>query len=324
MRRREFITLLGGAAAWPLAVRAQQPALPVIGYLHSASPEPYSSMIAAFRHGLAEAGYVDGQNVTINYRWAEGQFNRLPALAAELVAGRPAILIASGGYVSAVAAKAATTTVPIVFTIGADPVRSGLVSNLGRPSGNLTGVTFFTITLGPKRLELLHELLPKAVKIGMLVNPKSLNPDAAEVVEAAHALGLSVHVLEAASNEDIDTAFRSLAQERDDAIIAVSSPLFTSRREQIVTLANYHRVPAIYPLREYVTSGGLVSYGASIKDAYRQSGVYAGRILKGAKPADLPVMQPTKFEMVFNLKTAKALGLTVPPMLLARADEVIE
>jgi putative ABC transport system substrate-binding protein len=281
-------------------------------------------MIAAFRHGLAEAGYVDGQNVTINYRWAEGQFNRLPALAAELVAGRPAILIASGGYVSAVAAKAATTTVPIVFTVGADPVRSGLVSNLGRPSGNLTGVTFFTITLGPKRLELLHELLPKAVKIGMLVNPKSLNPDAAEVVEAAHALGLSVHVLEAASNQDIDTAFRSLAQERDDAIIAVSSPLFTSRREQIVTLANYHRVPAIYPLREYVTSGGLVSYGASIKDAYRQSGVYAGRILKGAKPADLPVMQPTKFEMVINLKTAKALGLTVPPMLLARADEVIE
>jgi putative ABC transport system substrate-binding protein len=240
------------------------------------------------------------------------------------VAGRPAILIASGGYVSAVAAKAATTTVPIVFTVGADPVRSGLVSNLGRPSGNLTGVTFFTITLGPKRVELLHELLPKAVKIGMLVNPKSLNPDAAEVVEAAHALGLSVHVLEAASNEDIDTAFRSLAQERDDAIIVVSSPLFTSRREQIVTLANYHRVPAIYPLREYVTSGGLVSYGASIKDAYRQSGVYAGRILKGAKPADLPVMQPTNFEMVINLKTAKALGLEVPPTLLARADEVIE
>jgi putative ABC transport system substrate-binding protein len=323
--RREFITLLGGAAAaWPLAARAQQPTMPVIGYLHSASPEPYSSMIAAFRHGLAEAGYVDGQNVTIDYRWAEGQFNRLPALAVELVAGRPAILIASGGYVSAVAAKAATTTVPIVFTVGADPVRSGLVSNLGRPSGNLTGVTFFTITLGPKRVELLHELLPKAVKIGMLVNPKSLNSDAAEVVEAAHALGLSVHVLEAASNEDIDTAFRSLAQERDDAIIVVSSPLFTSRREQIVTLANYHRVPAIYPLREYVTSGGLVSYGASIKDAYRQSGVYAGRILKGAKPADLPVMQPTNFEMVINLKTAKALGLEVPPTLLARADEVIE
>jgi putative ABC transport system substrate-binding protein len=203
-------------------------------------------------------------------------------------------------------------------------VRSGLVSNLSRPSGNLTGVTFFTITLGPKRVELLHELLPKAVKIGMLVNPKSLNPDAAEVVEAAHALGLSVHVLEAASNEDIDTAFRSLAQGRDNAIIVVSNPLYTSRREQIVTLANYQKVPAIYPLREYVVSGGLVSYGASIKDAYSQSGVYAGRLLKGAMPSDLPVLQPTKFELVINLKTAKALGLEMPPTLLARADEVIE
>jgi putative tryptophan/tyrosine transport system substrate-binding protein len=325
VRRREFITLLGGAAAaWPLAARAQQLAMPAIGYLHSASPGPYSSMIAAFQHGLAEAGYVDGQNVTIDYRWAEGQFNRLPALAAELVAGKPAVLVAGGGDISAVAAKAATTTVPIVFTVGADPVRSGLVNNLSRPSGNLTGVTFFTITLGPKRMELLRELLPKAVKIGMLVNPKSLNPDAAEVVEAAHALGLSVHVLEAASNEDIDTAFRSQAQERDNAIIVVSNPLFTSRREQIVTLANYQKVPAIYPLREYVVSGGLVSYGASIKDAYRQSGVYAGRLLKGAMPSDLPVLQPTKFELVINLKTAKALGIEVPPTLLSIADEVIE
>jgi putative ABC transport system substrate-binding protein len=325
MKRRDFITLLGGAAAtWPLAARAQQPVMPVIGYLHSASPEPYSPMIAAFRQGLAEAGYVDGQNVTIDYRWAEGQFNRLPALAAELVARRPAILVAGGGDVSAVAAKAATTTVPIVFTIGADPVGSGLVSNLSRPSGNLTGVTFFTITLGPKRLELLRELLPKAGKIAMLVNPKSLNPDAKEVQEAAHALGQSVHVLEAASEGDVDMAFRSLAQERDDALIVVSNPLFTSRREQIVALANYHRVPAIYPLREYVASGGLVSYGASIKDAYRQSGVYAGRLLKGAKPSDLPVLQPTKFELVVNLKTAKALGLDVPATVLARADEVIE
>jgi putative tryptophan/tyrosine transport system substrate-binding protein len=324
--RREFITLLGGgaAAAWPLAARAQQPRVPVIGYLHSASPEPYSSMMAAFRHGLAEAGYVDGQNVTIDYRWAEGQFDRLPALAAELVAHRSAVLVAGGGDVSAVAAKAATTTVPIVFTIGADPVGSGLVSNLSRPSGNLTGVTFFTITLGPKRLELLRELLPKAGKIAMLVNPKSLNPDAKEVQEAARALGQSVHVLDAASEGELDTAFRSLAQERDDALIVVSNPLFTSRREQIVTLANYQRIPAIYPLGEYVASGGLVSYGASIKDAYRQSGVYAGRLLKGAKPADLPVMQPTKFELVINLKTAKALGIAVPPTLLARADEVIE
>ena len=281
-------------------------------------------MIAAFRQGLAEAGYVDGQNVTIDYRWAEGQFNRLPALAAELVARQPAILVAGGGSVSAVVAKAATTTVPIVFTIGADPVGSGLVSNLSRPSGNLTGVTFFTITLGPKRLELLRELLPKAGKIAMLVNPRSLNPDAKEVREAARALGQSVHVLDAASAGDVDTAFRSLAQERDDALIVVSDPLFTSRREQIVALANYHRVPAIYPLREYVASGGLISYGASIKDAYRQSGVYAGRLLRGAKPSDLPVLQPTKFEPVINLKTAKALGIDVPPTLLARADEVIE
>ena len=324
MKRREFITLLGGAAAWPLAARAQQPAMPVIGYLHSASPEPYSSMMAAFRHGLAEAGYVDGQNVTIDYRWAEGQFDHLPALAAELVAHRPAVLVAGGGDVSAVAAKAATTTVPIVFTIGADPVKSGLVASLNRPSGNLTGVTFFTIALGPKRLEMLRELQPKAGKIAVLVNPKSLNPDAKEMQEAARALGQSVHVLDATSEEELDTAFRSVAQERDDALIVVSNPLFTSRREQIVAIANYQRIPAIYPLREYVASGGLVSYGASIKDAYHQSGVYAGRLLKGAKPGDLPVMQPTKFELVINLKTAKAPGIDVPATLLARADEVIE
>jgi putative ABC transport system substrate-binding protein len=242
------------------------------------------------------------------------------------VARRPAIIVAGGGDVSAVAAKAATTSIPIVFTIGGDPVGYGLVSNLSRPSENLTGVTFFTITLGAKRLELLRELLPKASKLAMLVNPKSLNPyaDAKVVQEAARILGLSVRLLDAASEGDIDSAFRSLARERDEALIVVSNPLFTSRREQIVTLANYHGIPAIYPLREYVASGGLVSYGASIRDAYRETGVYAGRLLKGAKPSDLPVMQPAKFELVINLKTAKALGLDVPPMLLARADEVIE
>jgi putative ABC transport system substrate-binding protein len=323
--RREFITLLGGAAAaWPLAARAQQPPMPLIAYLHSASPEPYAAMIAAFRNGLAEAGYIDGRNVTIDYRWAEGQFNRLPVLAAELVASRPTILVAAGGDVSAAAAKAATTSVPIVFTIGGDPVGYRLVGNLARPERNMTGVTFFTIALGPKRLELLRELLPKAGRFAVLANPNSLNPDAREVQEAARTIGQSVHVLHAASEREIDAAFRSLAQERDEALLIVSNPLFTSRREQIVALANYQRVPAIYPFREYVASGGLVSYGASIKDAYRQSGIYAGRILKGAKPADLPVLQPTRFELVINLKTAKALGLEVPPTLLARANEVIE
>jgi putative ABC transport system substrate-binding protein len=324
MRRREFITMLGGAVAGgPLAARAQQ-TIPVIGYLHSASPEPYAAMMVAFRQGLAEAGYLDGSNVAIDYRWAEGQFNRLPMLAAELVASRPAVLVAGGGDVSAAAAKAATTSTPTVFTIGGDPVGYGLVTNLARPSGNMTGVTFFTIALGPKRLELLRELLPKAARIAMLLNPKSLNPDAKEVQDAARTLQQSVHVLEATSESEIDAAFRSVTQERDEALIVVSNPLFTSRRDQIVTLANYHRVPAIYPLREYAASGGLVTYGASIKDAYRQSGVYAGRLLNGAKPADLPVMQPAKFELVINLKTAKALGLEIPPTLLARADEVIE
>jgi putative tryptophan/tyrosine transport system substrate-binding protein len=310
MRRRDFITLLGGAAAtWPLAARAQQPVMPVICYLHSASPEPYSPMIAAFRQGLAEAGYVDGQNVTIDYRWAEGPFNRLPALAAELVARRPAILVAGGGDVSAVAAKAATTTVPIVFTIGADPVGSGLVSNLSRPSGNLTGVTFFTITLGPKRLELLRELLPKAGKIAMLVNPKSLNPDAKEVQEAAHALGQSVHVLEAASEGDVDMAFRSLAQERDDALIVVSNPLFTSRREQIVALANYHRVSGDLPsarIRRFGRTrqlrrqhqGCLPSVGSlrgspsEGRQALRSTGAAANKIRTGDQPQDRQDARP--------------------------------
>jgi putative tryptophan/tyrosine transport system substrate-binding protein len=324
MKRREFLTLVSGAAAWPLAARAQQPAMPVIGYLHSASPEPYAPMMAAFRQGLAEAGYVEGQNVAIEYRWAEGRFNRLPSLAAELVTRQASVIVAGGGDVSVVAAKASTTSIPIVFTIGGDPLGYRLVDNLGRPSGNVTGVTFFTITLGPKRLELLRELVPNGAKIAMLVNPNSLNPDASEVQAAARKLGQPVQVLHAGSEHEIDTAFRSLVQERADALLVISNPLFTNRRDQIVTLANYHRVPSIYSLREFVTSGGLISYGASIRDAYHKAGIYAGRILNGVKPADLPVLQPTKFELVINLKTANALGLEIPPTLLARADEVIE
>jgi putative ABC transport system substrate-binding protein len=325
MRRRDFITLLGGAAvAWPLAASAQQPAMPVIGYLHSASPEPYAPMMAAFRQGLAQAGYVEGQNVAIQYRWAEGRFDRLPTLAAEIMQRRVAVLVAGGGDVSAKAAQGATTSVPIVFTIGGDPTAYGLVGSLGRPEANVTGVTFFTIMLGPKRLELLRELVPKAATIAMLVNPRSLNPDASDVQEAARSVGQSLRVLNAASVADIDAAFRTLVQEKPDALLIISNPLFTSRRDQIVTLANHFHVPTVYSLREYVVAGGLMSYGASIRDAYRQAGVYAGRILKGTKPGDLPVLQPTKFELVINLATAKTLGLTIPPTLLARADEVIE
>jgi len=324
MTRREFIGLLGGAAASPLAARAQQPVMPVIGYLHSASPEPYAPMMTAFRQGLAEAGFVEGHNIAIQYRWAEGRFSRLPSLAAELVARRVAVLVAGGGDVSASAAKASTTNIPIVFTIGGDPVGYDLVNALGRPTGNVTGVTFFTITLGPKRLELLRELVPGATKIALLVNPNSFSSDPKEVREAAGALGQHIQFFHAASEQEIDSAFRSLLQQGSEALLIISNPFFTSRRDQIVALANYHRIPAVYPLREYVVSGGLLSYGANIREAYRQTGAYAARILKGEKPAELPVQQPTKFELVINLNTARALGLEVPATLLARADEVIE
>jgi len=322
--RREFITLLGGtAAAWPVGTRAQQASkLPTIGFLGVGSPSTQFSWFAAFNHRLHEVGWIDGRSVAIVPRWAEGRNERFAEIAAEFVALKVNVIVTGGGAVLAL--MQATSTIPIVFALANDPVASGYVRSLARPGGNVTGLSGQSTDLIGKRLEMLRELQPKAGKIAMLVNPKSLNPDAKEVQEAARALGQSVHVLDAASEGELDIAFRSLAQERDDALIVVSNPLFTSRREQIVTLANYQRIPAIYPLREYVTSGGLVSYGASIKDAYRQSGVYAGRLLKGAKPADLPVMQPTKFELVINLKTAKALGIAVPPTLLARADEVIE
>jgi ABC-type uncharacterized transport system substrate-binding protein len=324
MKRREFIALLGGAsAAWPLAALAQQPRLPLVGYLHAGSPEPRAPMIVAFRQGLSEAGWVDGQNVAIAFQWAEGHNERLPAMAAEFVRRQVAVLVAAGGDFPLRAVKAATSRIPIVFTTGNDPIASGLVSNLARPEANVTGVSFFTTALGPKRLELLRELAPRAATVGALLDPGS-SGDAAEVRDAAGTLGLPLRVLPAANDQEIDNAFHVLARERLEALLIISNPLFTDRREQIVTLANHRRIVTVYPLREYAAVGGLLSYGASIKDAYRQSGVYAGRILSGAKPADLPVLQPTQFEMVINLRIAKAFGLEVPPTLLSRADEVIE
>jgi putative ABC transport system substrate-binding protein len=324
MRRRQFISVLGGAAVmWPPAVLAQQPQLPLVGYLHGGSPESRAPMIAAFRQGLAEAGWVDGQNVGIAFQWAEGRNERLPAMAAEFVRRQVAVLVAAGGDFSLRAAKAATGRIPIVFAAGNDPVASGLVSNLARPEANVTGVSFFTTTLGPKRFELLRELAPRAATVAALLDPRS-SGDAAEVSDAAGKLGLELRVLPAANDQEIDDAFHVLARERLEALLIISNPLFTDRREQIVTLANHRRIVTVYPLREYAAVGGLLSYGASIKDAYRQSGVYAGRILSGAKPAELPVLLPTLFELVINLRTAKALGIEIPATLLARADEVIE
>jgi putative tryptophan/tyrosine transport system substrate-binding protein len=323
MQRREFIKFIGGAAAaWPLVARAQQPAMPLVGYLHSASPEPYAPMMAAFRQGLKETSYVEGQNVALEFRWAEGRPERLPALAAELVRRQVAVLATGGGDPPALAARQASTTIPIVF-VTSDPVRSGLVASLNRPGANITGVSLFTWELGPKRLEILRELVPTAT-IAVLVNPFVPNLGQQEVPDAARSIGQQVEVLYARNEQEIDAAFTAIGQTKAEALLVVSSPLFTNRRHQIVALANHYRVPTIYPLREYAVSGGLMSYGTSIADAYHQSGVYAGRMLKGERPADLPVMQPTRFELVINLKTAKALGLEIPPMLLARADEVIE
>jgi putative tryptophan/tyrosine transport system substrate-binding protein len=326
MQRREFITLVGGAAAtWPLAARAQQPALPVIGYLSGGTPETLGHLAAAFRQGLSEVGYVEGRNVTIDYRWAADQNERLPALAAELVRRKVALIYAQAPP-SALAAKAATTTIPIVFTTGGDPVQSGLVASIGRPGGNITGATLFTTVLVAKRLELLLELVPKAVMIALLVNPTSANadPDTRELQAAAAKLRLQFRVLSAATERDIDTNFESFVQQRADGLVLSTDVFFTDRRNQIVALAARHAMPAIYYFREFATAGGLMSYGTRITDANHQAGIYAGRILKGEKPADLPIVQPTKFELVINLKTAKALGLDVPSHLQQLADELIE
>ena len=326
MKRRTFIAALGGAAAWPLVARAQQPAMPIVGFLDSRSPEALVDRLRAFRQGLKDTGYVEGENVTIIYRWADNQLDRLPVLAAELV-HRPVMVIASsGGLPPALAAKATTTTIPIAFLSADDPVRRGLVASLARPGGNLTGINFLNNELGTKQLELLRELVPTTARVALLLNPA--NPTGAEVTNdveaAARALGVQIQVVHASTSREIDAAFASFVRERPDALFVISDPFFNARRVQLALLAGRHGVPAIYSGREYAEAGGLMSYGSDIADAYRQLGVYAGRILKGAKPADMPVVQSTKFELVINAQTARMLDLAVSPSLLARADEVIE
>ena len=327
IKRREFITLLGGAAAtWPLAARAQQASMPVIGFLSNASPDVYALRLGAFRQGLKEAGYVERQNVEIEYRSAESENSRLPALAAEMVHRQVAVIVAAGGSPSAVAAKEATATIPIVFGVAVDPVEVGLVASLTRPGGNLTGVANLNVEVGPKRLELLHELLPTATIIAVLENPTSptAEPFSRALQPAARALGLQLHVLLASTDRDFDTVFATLVQLRAGALVISPDTFFNTRSEQLAALALKHAVPAIYQYRPFVAGGGLMSYGSDQTEYYRLVGIYTGKILKGEKPADLPVVQSTKVELIINLKTAKALGLTVPLPLLGRADEVIE
>ena len=325
MRRREVLLLFGGtAAAWPCTAHAQH-ATPVVGFLNSVSPGPWTDLVAAFRKGLSETGFVEGQNVAIEYRWAEGRYDSLPALADDLVRRRVGVIVATGGSPAALAAKAATATIPVVFSGASDPVRLGLVGSMNRPGGNATGI-HFVIDLEPKRLEMLRELVPSAGLIAVLLNPRSpgATTQLRAIEDAARAVSQPIQVLNASTDAEIDTAFADLVRERVGAVLVGADPFFNSRRRQLVELAAHHRVPAIYELREFVAAGGLMSYGNDLREAYRQVGLYTGRILKGERPAELPVVQPTKIELIINLKTARALGLTFPLSLLGRADEVIE
>jgi putative ABC transport system substrate-binding protein len=326
LRRRDFITLLGGAAAWPLAVRAQQPSIPVIGYLSSRSPDESKHLAQAFRMGLQAGGYVEGQNVAIEYRWGEGQYGRLPSLATDLVSRGVAVLVTTGGEPSVLAAKAATSAIPIVFTVGGDPVKLGLVASLNRPGGNATGVSLLTTAPEAKRLGLLKELVPDAAVLGVLINPHYQEAEAQsrEVQEAGRAIGRRIQIANAGSDQELGPAFAALVEQRAAALLVAADPFFDTRRDRIIALAAQFKLPAIYQFRDYAVAGGLMSYGVSISDGYRQVGIYTGQILKGAKPGDLPVHQAIKFECVINLKTAKTFGLQISDNLLSLADEVIE
>jgi putative ABC transport system substrate-binding protein len=324
--RRDFITLLGGAATWPVAAPAQQPAIPVVGFLGTASAGPFAHLVAGFRRGLQETGFVEGRNVAIEYRWAEGQYDRVPALAADLVRRQVAVIVTVGGETSAAAAKAATPTIPIVFNVGGDPVKLGLVTSLARPGGNATGVNIFTTELVEKRLGLLHDLVPAATTLAVLSNPNfgAAVGNIRESEAAARAIGKEVVIFNASSDNEIETAFVNIVQARPGALLVLADPFFNSRRGLIVALTARHAIPAIYEWREYAEAGGLISYGTSLVEAYRQQGIYVGRILKGERPADLPIVQLSKFELIINLNAARALGLAIPPGVLAIADEVIE